>query len=350
MSISRCTALSLLVCFLVSVLLSFINQKRVHCAPTRREDPYLQWLKLIQRDSEVVLLYTSDDYAAMAYNCYLSLIKLNVTNVGILVTSSSLQQTLARLSAPAFFVNDAQVPADIKLEHRFENVNLSRVRMDWSNRWNANTTIRWSHWMMRHYLTLQALRIGIGVLQTDVDVVYVQNPYTWINPLKYDLEGQTQDWPEPRSFNFGIGHVSASFGGLLHWETTNWMMRYTGDDPQSLEDLFLLKKLQNTVGTWTSEECMNSSSMVCSVLRTPILSARKWSTSLLPHAFEMSSSQLQFLTMPSKEQPLFGVHVHVQVPSPAAGKQEAYQKWTRQYGLWHLGTGQYEALTNQRTL
>jgi len=57
----------------------------------------------------------------------------------------------------------------------------SGARSAWSNKWNNHVTKRWQHWMLRHYIVLLLLKEGLGVYQTDVDMMFLDNPYYWLD-------------------------------------------------------------------------------------------------------------------------------------------------------------------------
>ena len=289
-------------------------------------------------EKEILLLYTSDDYVGIAVNCAKSLTRLGVENVGILVVSDIMEQFLQSHNLSAFNVASlADIPADIRLDFVKHWNDTSRMPAGWSSRFTLPT--RWRHWMLRHYLTLVTLKMGVGVFQSDVDVIFMQDPYNWVDGSIFDIEAQTQNFPSLENFNLGIGHVSPTFGGVLHWETTNNLMRYLGQDPQSLENTLLFDRLSNLLGSWESRPCRVDSKFTCQTLHTPFLTARKWNAFVFPHTFELESKlkPLGMLDASGMPKECIGIHMHVK-SGPATGhyKTLTYKEWAQEHNLWFI--------------
>ena len=242
----KTTAVALL--FLFSIIASVSNILSQICNPLNETenhhtdvDLFLQWIETVaqkKQGKEVILAYVSEDYVIMGYNCVLSLFRLGIKNVGLLTLDDNTTEFYKRRSIPAFNVGSLKegVPEDIRLDNKLIGADFDTSRLkhpDWASRWTNPSQHRWAHWMLRHFLALQVLKHGYGVFQTDVDMVFLSNPYEWLDATA-DLEGQMQHWPKRKALNLGIGHISPTAGGILHWQTTDNLMLYSGDDPQSI--------------------------------------------------------------------------------------------------------------------
>lgn len=294
---------------------------------------FLHWVRSISAKKEVILLYASADYKVLAHNCILSLQKLNVYNVGILVLDDETVSCFKEKRIPAYNVAKITkgIPYDVQLNNTIapNDNDLNRLKnKGWATRWNVRTTFRWPHWMLRHYLTLQVLKMGYGVYQTDVDMVFIQNPYDWLDP-NADLEGQLQNWPMKKALNLGIGHISATVGGILHWETTNNLMRLTGDDPQSIENFLLIEPLIAAVGTVSSAPCNTKfPEVICTWKKSPMINYRVWAESALPMGY---SSDFKYPADGNITQiPLIGIHVHVTTTDFQQGKEKLYTEFCKE--------------------
>lgn len=295
---------------------------------------FVAWAQSLSRSKEVIVAYADSNYMLPAHNCIASLRRLGVQNAGVLAADRHTSQYMLKHDIPAYNVaNIAHLPDDVQLGNTIvpETIDLSHLKYPkWSNRWNNHKTVRWAHWMLRHYLTLQLLEAGLGVFQTDVDVVFLENPYNWLNP-HFDLEGQTQNWPEMGALNLGIGHIAASRGGRLHWATTNWMMRYTGDDAQSIENFAMIDVLRDQrIGVMNKTRCISGSALLCRGLTTPLVSLRWWPGAALPMAYQLPRDW--------NSSRMIGIHVHAAGgrAESAHEKSSMYKTWTRERGLWFV--------------
>ena len=315
-------------------------------------ETFLQWTKELarggggggveagqQEKKEVLMAYASNDYKVLAYNCLLSLHRVGVRNAGILTLDDETVQFFKERDIPAYNVAKITkgIPEDVQLKNSIvpADLDLSRLRKPhWASRWNSGSTVRWLHWMLRHYLALRVLKEGYGVYQTDVDMVFVNNPYDWLD-LEADLEGQDQSWPRAHALNLGIGHVAATNGGILHWETTNNMMRYLGDDPQSIENLKLMDPLIEQVGTIDSKPChKNFPSVICEWKNTPMVRYRKWAVSMLPMGYKTNWEYPADGNI--ADQAIIGIHVHATPTDYQQGKTKLYAEWCKKHRLWFL--------------
>ena len=297
---------------------------------TTQEDPadiqsFLKWAEELAEDKEVLMAYASKDYKVLAYNCLLSLQKVGVYNAGILTLDDETVQFFLERNIAAYNVAKITkgIPEDVQLGNTVVPADLDMSRLyhpDWSTRWNHDSTVRWSHWMLRHYLALRVLKEGYGVYQTDVDMVFVNNPYDWLDP-EADLEGQLQHWPAQNSLNMGIGHIAASTGGVLHWESTNNLMRYKGDNPQSIDN-DLMNVLINQVGEiGESKPCLEKfPDVICTRKNSPMVNYRIWAESILPMGYD--SSFVYPESGDASEIPFLGIHVHATKADYQNGKTQ----------------------------
>ncbi len=303
-------------------------------------ESFLKWAKDLAQDQEVLMAYASSDYKVLAYNCILSLQKVGVENAGILTLDDDTVDFFTARGIAAYNVAKITkgIPEDVQLGNNIvpDDLDISRVHhQDWSSRWNTKSTQRWQHWMLRHYLALRVLKEGVGVYQTDVDMVFVNNPYTWLDPAT-DLEGQSQNWPVGAALNLGIGHTKASLGGVLHWETTNNMMRYLGGDPQSIENLIMLNPLIDQVGTVESKPCREEfPSILCTHKNSPMINYRVWDPNILPMGydtdFDYPADNVDASTIP-----FLGIHVHATKSDFQQGKTKLYTDYCKQHGVWFI--------------
>jgi hypothetical protein len=304
---------------------------------------FLGWASQIASDDkEILLMYASGDYETMAHNCILSLHRLGVHNAAILTIDNRTERYFHEHKIPVYNVANIQdIPKDVQLSNDLVSptFDISRLKhKDWASRWNSPTTKRWPHWMLRHYLALQVLKAGYGVYQTDVDMVFTANPYSWLDP-EADLEGQTQHWPRQNALNLGIGHVASTTGGILHWETTNNLMRYLGDDPQSIENFMLLDALYATVGRKESRPCRKElENVLCEWMISPMIKTRRWPESLLPMGYQLYNPRKPRARSKVAWHPesAIGVHVHATVSDYQLGKTAMYEQWTRHQSLWFI--------------
>lgn len=339
---------AILVCFAVSSLSS--HSRLVSLLAGGREPPmssyephsvqsFLSWaVRLASDDKEILLAYASKDFKVLAYNCMLSLRKLNVKNAGILVLDDETVEYFRSRNIAAYNVaNITQgIPHDVQLANTIvpASLDLSRLKNpSWSNRWNNPSMQRWAHWMLRHYLALLVLKEGYGVYQTDVDMVFLNNPFDWLDQ-GVDFEGQMQHWPAQNCLNLGIGHVAATAGGILHWETTNNLMRYLGDDPQSIENFQLIDPLMATVGTKETKACnAKFPNILCQYQSSPMVNYRIWSESILPMSFSYGN---KIDDVNVTDIPVIGIHIHVRPSGNQEGKALLYMRFCKQLGIWYI--------------
>ncbi len=323
------------------------NPNESRMLPRAPHDPqdiesFLKWAKDLAQDQEVLMAYASSDYKVLAYNCILSLQKVGVENAGILTLDDETVDFFVTRGIAAYNVAKITkgVPEDVQLGNNFvpDDLDISRIQhQDWSSRWNTKTSGRWQHWMLRHYLALRVLKEGVGVYQTDVDMVFVNNPYTWLDPAA-DLEGQSQNWPKDLSLNLGIGHIKASLGGVLHWETTNNMMRYMGDDPQSIENLIMLNPLIDQVGTVESKPCREDfAGILCTYKSSPMINYRVWDPNILPMGYD-TDFVYPADNVDATAIPFLGIHVHATRSDyqNRHGKTKLYTDYCKQHGVWFI--------------
>ena len=331
---SNLTARAKLCLFSFVVLTAvFVSLRRENLLDVSDVSTFVQWAESFSVNKEVILAYASIDYKEMGYNCVLSLIKQGVTNVGVLVTDSESLEYFQDRRIPAYDVAklNGGVPRDVRLQNTVvpRDLKLSRLyHPEWSNRWNNRATHRWQHWMLRHFLALRLLKAGFGVYQTDVDMVFLDNPYDWLDS-DADLECQTQDWPNPASCNLGIGHVAATTGGILHWETTNNLMRYLGDDPQSVENMLLIDPLFKQIGSIEMKPCRtdDADSQLCEWRKSPMINFRIWSAGVLPMGYSLPSNN---------SQKMLGIHVHATFSDYESGKLHLYETFCKANGIWFI--------------
>lgn len=300
---------------------------------------FIRWAKDVAVNNEIMLLYATFDYKEMGHNCVMSLRRQGVINVGIMTTDQNSTEYFALKDIHVFNVANIVkgIPVDVRIDNNLvpPDIDLSRLKhQDWANRWNDRHLSRWTHWMLRHYLALQLLKEGVGVYQVDVDTVFLDDPYKWLDP-EADLEGQTQDWPKVNAINFGIGHVAATLGGVLHWETTNNLMRYSGDDPQSLENLVLIDPLIAHVGFIESKPCRSGFEHMCEWNRSPLVNYRRWPQKVLPMGYEMQTDWV-YGNGNTKANNLIGIHVHATLSDFQRGKFELYRAYCKQHGIWFI--------------
>lgn len=310
---------------------------------------FLRWVKDLEQDGEILLGYASSDYTTLAYNCILSLQKVGVENAGKFALDDESVAFFQARDIAAYNVAQIKmgIPEDVQLNNTVvpDDLDLRRLRhKDWSSRWNLKSLVRWQHWMLRHYLALQILKEGISVYQTDVDTVFLSNPYDWLDP-DVDLEGQRQDWPAKPCVNFGIGHVKASVGGVLHWETTNNMMRYSGTDPQSIENMELMKPLIDQVGNVDSKVCREEyPDMECMYMTSPMISYRIWPEKILPMGYATDVHYGSDTDNDDEKNvstsPVLGIHVHKTYSDfhPTQKEQKAiyYADYCKEHGVWYV--------------
>lgn len=309
-----------------------------------QEDPadiqsFLKWAEELAEDKEVLMAYASKDYKVLAYNCLLSLQKVGVYNAGILTLDDETVQFFLERNVAAYNVAKITkgIPEDVQLGNTVVPADLDMSRLyhpDWASRWNHDSTVRWSHWMLRHYLALRVLKEGYGVYQTDVDMVFVNNPYDWLDP-EADLEGQSQNWPAQNSLNMGIGHIAASTGGVLHWESTNNLMRYKGENPQSIDN-DLMNELINQVGEiGESKPCLEKfPDVICTRKNSPMVNYRIWAESILPMGYD--SSFVYPESGDASEIPFLGIHVHATYADYQHGKTQLYVQYCKAHGIWFV--------------
>ena len=321
--------------------LAFVNTNISGALPP---DSHLQdfvtWAKNFAAEKEVLIIYASHGYEIRAHNCILSLWRQGVFNAGVITVDQEAELYFSHHGIHVFNIAKIRdgIPVDVQLNNTIvpKNINLARLtHKAWASRWNNHMLPemqRWAHWMLRHYLALAILKDGYGVFQVDADMVFLDDPYKWLDP-EADLEGQTQPWPMPNAINFGIGHVASSLGGVLHWETTNLLMRYSGADPQSAENIVLMQPLFAQVGTLSTVPCRSDMPNVsCELRKSPMLTIRRWPDSILPMGGDVVTPGLQ--ASMSKQRGTMGIHVQTRARQGPLVAENVYIKWCKAHGFF----------------
>ena len=203
-----------------------------------------------------LLFVANGCYFDVSINLLLDLKYTHDTNCVLLFTDKEGVDMLERedLGIEAYDYNAIYLPTDVNLGYKpriFRAYTPPKPFMKhYHSRYKTPNTSshnfpRWPIWMLRHSITLSALELGVGIFQSDVDIVFLKPPSSFIRG-NFDIQGETQAmspvWkqlPPKNDMNLGFGFVRPSHRGVLHWRVVNAMMRYRGLDPQSADNLML---------------------------------------------------------------------------------------------------------------
>ena len=114
-------------------------------------------------------------------------------------------------------------------------------------------------------------------------------------------------------------------------------MRYSGWDPQSIENGWLLDPLIAEVGSVSQKPCRadgKHAQIMCTYKTSPMVNYRIWAENILPMGYDT-----QFVltnNVNASTVPFLGIHVHASTTDYQQGKTKLYTEYCKKHGVWFV--------------